>query len=90
MSSRNAQFNFLVSNSDKYDDFLQSNATIKKEFDRLTQRLNELANNAQKIEKALDDIEAYSYQYNLKVIGVPEITGGESAAWSCLLRWGPA
>ncbi|XP_028417636.1 uncharacterized protein LOC114542084 [Dendronephthya gigantea] len=65
--------------SDKYDDFLLSNATIKKELDRLTHRLNEIANNAQRIEKALDDIEAYSYQYNLKVIGVPEIIGGESA-----------
>ena len=61
--------------SDKYDEFLSSYNVEKKELQRLNSRLAEIA--IQAIEAALDNIESYSYQYNVKIIGVPEASNSQ-------------
>ena len=68
--------------SDKYDDLLSSRDFEKKELQRLHSRLSEIAVQVDKIEQELDNIENYSYQYNLKIIGVPEISTKESSEQS--------
>ena len=42
-------------------------------------KLDLLAKDVNRIDKAIDDILSYSYQYNLKIIEVPQIKENESA-----------
>ena len=65
--------------SKQYDDLISANKEVKKVLKRLTNRLDEIAVKSERMGKALDDIEAYSYQYNVKVLGVPEINRNESS-----------
>ena len=54
--------------SDSYDDILVR-------LSRLELRVNEIANTANTVAKAIDDFQLYSYQYNLKLVGVPQQEG---------------
>lgn len=52
---------------------------LSNEYDELSKRLanleaqvSEIARKAESIWKAIDDIQLYSYQYNLKLVGVPQ------------------
>ena len=65
--------------SGQYDDLLSDNSKIKKDLDRLGAQLIEISMKVERIEKVLDSFEAYSYQYNAKIIGVPEINAKESS-----------
>ena len=42
-------------------------------------KLDSLPKDVDRIDKAIDDILSYSYQYNLKIVGVPQIKENESA-----------
>ena len=42
-------------------------------------KISEIAQNTDRISKAIDDIQAYSYQYNLKIVGVPQAEINEKA-----------
>ena len=52
---------------------------------RLNSRLVELTAKVDMIGKAVDDFQEYSYQYNLKIVGIPELNSKESASESSLL-----
>jgi chromosome segregation ATPase len=56
----------------EYDDRRRFRTFAEKEFGTFNKRLEELANRSNKIANAIDEIQKYSYQYNLKIIGVPE------------------
>ena len=45
----------------------------------MSRKLDLLAKDVNRIDKAIDDILSCSYQYNLKIIRVPQIKGNESA-----------
>ena len=45
----------------------------------MSRKLDSLAKDVDRIDKAIDDILSYSYQYNLKIVGVPQIKENESA-----------
>ena len=42
-------------------------------------RLNKLATQVEAVTKAIDDATSYSYQYNLKIVGVPQTREKETA-----------
>ena len=42
---------------------------------KLEDRTNEIERSVLRISKAIDEIQLYSYQYNLKLIGVPQLEG---------------
>ena len=42
-------------------------------------KLDSLEKDIDRIDKAIDDVLSYSYQYNLKIVGVPQIKENESA-----------
>ena len=62
---------------DSYDNLVQSKDDTAQEFLNLNQRLVELKENVGRIDKAIDELLFYSFQYNLKIIGVPQVNEKE-------------
>ena len=52
--------------SDQYDDLLKSGTSLEEAVDKLSRKLDLLAKDVDRIDKAINDILSYSYQYNLK------------------------
>lgn len=65
--------------SDNYDALVQSKTSLEEDLGRFSRRLDLLEKKFDRIDKAIDDIFYYSYQYNLKIVGVPQINENESA-----------
>ena len=65
--------------SDSYDALVQSKTSIEEDLGRFSLRLDLLGKNVDRIDKAIDDMLHYSYQYNLKIVGVPLVNKNESA-----------
>ena len=65
--------------SEGYDDLLKSKEEIAREFLKLKSRLESIKSNLNNIAKAIDDIMSYSYQYNIKIIGVPQASDRETS-----------
>ena len=51
--------------SDQYDDLLKSGTSLEEEVDKLSRKLDLLAKDVDRIDKAINDIFSYSYQYNV-------------------------
>ena len=65
--------------SDSYDTLVQSKSSMDKVLKKFSRRLDLLSENVDRIDKAIDEMLYYSYQYNLKIVGVPQISENESA-----------
>ena len=59
--------------SNEYDELL-------KRLTNLEAHVSEIARKSESISKAIDDIQLYSYQYNLKIVGVPQTDPDEKAS----------
>ncbi|XP_068707399.1 uncharacterized protein [Montipora foliosa] len=62
-----------------YDELIQFQAKATAELKQGRSRLDELIVKIDAIGQAVDEIEEYSYKFNLKVVGLPEIKEKESA-----------
>ena len=65
--------------SDQYDDLLKSGTSLEEKIDKLSRKLDLLWKDVDRVDKAINDVLSYSYQYNLKIVGVPQIKESESA-----------
>ena len=65
--------------SDQCDDLLNSGTSLEEEIDKLSRKLDSLAKDVDRIDKAMDDILSYSYLYNPRIVGAPQIKENESA-----------
>ena len=65
--------------SKRYDELILLQANATAELKQARSRLDELIAKIDAIGHAVDEIEEYSYKFNLKVIGLPEIKEKESA-----------
>ena len=52
---------------------------ILSKLEEMESKIGEIAQNIDRISKAIDDIQAYSYQYNLKIVGVLQAENTEKA-----------
>ena len=66
--------------SKKYDDLHLFSRMAKDELQRLSTKLEELKAKVDTVGNAIDEIQEYSFQYNVKIVGVPERLQDESAA----------
>ena len=64
--------------SDEYDDLSAANSDVLVQLKQITRRLLDLSNEVERVSNAIDEAEDYSYQYNVKIIGLPE-SASESA-----------
>lgn len=65
--------------SDSYDALVKSESSLSKALDNFSRRLDLLTVKVDRIDQAIDEMLYYSYQYNLKIMGVPLISDRESA-----------
>jgi hypothetical protein len=65
--------------SDEYDDIKSFKGSTEKELKCLNTKLTELMIKTDKLAAQIDSIEQYSYNYNLKIVGVPQISQRETA-----------
>ena len=65
--------------SDGYDALVQSKTNMVEDLQNLSRRLDILAENVTRIDKAIDEMLFYSYQYNIKIVEVPHISENESS-----------
>ena len=65
--------------SKRYDELILFQANATAELKQARSRLDELIAKIDAIGHAVDEIEEYSYKFNLKVVGLPEIKEKESA-----------
>ena len=59
--------------SDEYDDLLASNSSVSVRLKQISHRLNVLSAPMERVANAINDAEEYSYQFNVKIIGLPEL-----------------
>ena len=57
--------------SDEYDDLTAANSDVLVQLKQIMRRLQELSNQVEQVSNAIDEFENYSYQYNVKIIGLP-------------------
>jgi len=64
--------------SDEYDDPSAANSDVLIQLEQITSCLLDLSNEVERVSNAIEEAEDYSYQYNVKMIGLPE-SASESA-----------
>ena len=65
--------------SDEYDDLFQFQRAARKELARLCNKLSGLTKQVNELSDAIDEFQKYSYQFNVKLVGVPETKSRESS-----------
>ena len=60
--------------SNEYHELTRFRVFAEKEFKRFNNCLEELTGHFNKIATAIDEMQKYSYQYNLKILGLPELS----------------
>ena len=68
--------NFL---SDKNDELILFKTNAMAELERLGKKIEAVNEKVKNISEAIESIENYSYQYNIKLVGFPELYEHESA-----------
>ena len=71
--------------SDVYDDLSASNSGVVDQLKALSRRLNKLSAKVTRVGNAIDEVEEYSYQFNVKIIGLPEKSSETAAETSALI-----
>ena len=69
--------------SDEYDDLSASNSGVVDQLKALS-RLNKFSAEVTRVGNAIDEVEEYSYQFNVKIIGLPEKSSETAAETSAL------
>lgn len=64
---------------DEYDDIRTDHTSMTNNITRMTSRLRTLEENILKTDEAIEDINKYSFQYNVKILGVPKHSPKETA-----------
>ena len=70
--------------SDEYDDLSASNSSAVDQLKALSRRLNKLSAEVTRVGNAIDEVEEYSYQSNVKIIGLAEKSSETAAETSSL------
>ena len=65
--------------SDTCDGLMSFKMDTLATLDNFQSKLNNLSDQVEVLSKALDDALLYSYQYNLKIVGVPQTNDRETA-----------
>ena len=65
--------------SAEYDSLSAFRKEAKEQLQGLTKKLNSLVEQVGEIAEAIDAIDRYSYQYNVKIVGIPKVNSPETA-----------
>ncbi|CAB3985927.1 Hypothetical predicted protein [Paramuricea clavata] len=65
--------------SDQYDDLVSFKNNTNTDLKYIKSQVEIISTKCEKIAKAVDQLEDYSYQYNLKIVGIPQEQATETA-----------
>lgn len=65
--------------SEEYDGFKAFKVSMEGEIRRMSSRLKDVEENVYKIDDAIESILKYSYQYNVKILGIKQKNASESS-----------
>lgn len=65
--------------SEEYDDLKAFQTAFEKDYKRISSKLEAIEESILKIDEAIEEIHRYSYQYNLKILGVKQEKRYETA-----------
>ena len=65
--------------SDKHDELILFKTNAMAELERLGKKIEAVNEKVKNISEAIESMENYSYQYNIKLVGFPELHEHESA-----------
>ena len=65
--------------SNQHDDFAKFMKTALKDVKEITARIDKIEKKCDLLTQAIEDMESYSYRYNIKIYGVPMTTENESS-----------
>lgn len=65
--------------SDQYDDMDQFKRQALQQLKSLSSRLADISAKSDRISAAIDAMQQYSYQYNVKIVGVPAVSDQETS-----------
>ena len=65
--------------TNEHSDFQPVQTRAEAELKRLSARLAQVSAKVDEVGKAIDTIEEYSYQYHIKIVGVPELNSQQTA-----------
>ena len=71
--------------SKEYGDLAAFRTSTKAELQRINANLTEISLKANSIAEAVEQIQQHSYQYNVKIVGLPQMREQESAQDTALL-----
>ena len=63
--------------SDQYDDLIAFKVSTSKELEEIRVRLDKISETCDHIQKSLDAFELYSYQFYIKIVGMPMVAERE-------------
>ena len=63
----------------EYDDLSNSDADTKRELCRIGTKLDEIGVRLEEMAGILDEMQEYSYSFNVKLLGVPQLSADENA-----------
>ena len=63
--------------SNQYDDLIAFEVSANKELEEISARLDKISETCDRIQKLLDAFELYSYQFNIKIVGMPMVAERE-------------
>ena len=64
----------------EYDDLLRFKTSASKELQRLSSQISEVKPRVDTIANAFDEFQEYSFQYDVKIVCVPEVCSDEAAS----------
>ena len=65
--------------SAEYDDLKETKSQIERDIKTFDRNLTEIAKKVYDIDESIESIMAYSYQYNIKIMGIPQAKDSETA-----------
>ena len=71
--------------SNEYDDVRRSQSSAKQRFSKFESRLNDLEEKVEGLSKSIVEMEEYSYAYNVKLVGIPDLNPKETAIETSML-----
>ena len=63
---------------DQFENFTSFKSAATEQIQQLTKRVEEISIMCDRIANSLDAFEVYSYQYNVKIVGLPTVAGNET------------
>ena len=64
--------------SDEYEDLKRFKSNFRSQLDNIASSLDDISRRIHSIEDSIEAIDKYSYQYNIKIIGIPQTSHYET------------